>query len=181
MDLVASAGAVGRGAFKWVHRSFGSNFRLSEVQAAVGRVQLRRLPEWVALRRANAAALDAALAGAPGVELALPPVEALHAYYRYYFYVRPEALAPGWDRDKVVAALLDRGVPCQVGSCSEIYREEAFTSAGFAPESRLPGAASSQDRSVALYVHPGLGDAEMRWFASQVAEVMSLAVAGEGM
>ena len=49
-----------------------------------------------------------------------------HAFYRYYSHLRAGRLAPGWDRDRVVAAVVAEGVPAAHGGCFEINRERAF-------------------------------------------------------
>ncbi len=91
----------------------------------------------------------------------LPAADTAHAFYRLYTYVVPDALAPGWDRDRIATAISAEGVVAQYGGCAEIYREAAFASAGIAPATRLPGAAEVHETSLAFLVHPTLGDAEI--------------------
>jgi dTDP-4-amino-4,6-dideoxygalactose transaminase len=157
--------------FRWVHESFGTNARMTDVQAAVGRSQLRKLDRWVATRRAHAAVLDDRLRGIPS--LRLPPlVEGTEpAYYRFYLHVRDQLLAPGWNRDRIVAAVQAEGVPCASGGCTEIYRERAFDSVG-RPDRPLPVAAELGRTSLALLVHPTLSDADIADSASAVEKVM---------
>jgi hypothetical protein len=112
--------------FRWLHRSFGTNDRMTEVQAAIGRVALRHLPEWLAARRRNAERLTAALADHPTLRVPLPPQGIGHANYKWYAFVRPERLATGWDRDRILREVAARGTLCYSGSCGEIYRERAF-------------------------------------------------------
>lgn len=118
--------------FRWLHDSFGTNWRMTEMQAAIGRRQLRKLPEWVRLRRRNAEILSRAWAGLEGLRLTPPPEEIYHSYYKYYAFVRPERLRPGWDRDRIMNAVVKEGAPCFSGSCSEIYLEKAFGGEGAA-------------------------------------------------
>lgn len=124
--------------FRWITESFGSNWRLTEMQSAIGRIQLSKLPRWAEKRRHLAGVLHEGLAGLPLLRVPLPPPEVEHAYYRFYAFVRPELLADGWTRNKIMVELNARGVACTVGSCSEIYREKAFTDRGWAPVERLP-------------------------------------------
>jgi len=124
--------------FSWLHESFGTNWRLTEMQSAIGRVQLRKLNDWVERRRANARILIERMGGLPGLRIPVPPDTVGHAYYKFYAFVRQESLAPGWDRDAVIQALEAEGVPCMQGSCPEIYREKAFTDAGLSVDQRLP-------------------------------------------
>ena len=116
--------------FRWLHESFGTNWRMTEMQAAIGRVQLRKLPQWLTLRRRNAAVLTDGFSRIPGLRLTIPPKEIEHAYYKYYVFVEPEALKSDWSRDRIMTALMDEGIPCNSGSCSEIYLEKAFRDRG---------------------------------------------------
>jgi len=99
---------------------------MTEMQAAIGRVQLRKLPEWTAIRRRNAAMLSAGFAKISGLRVLNVPEEFWHAYYKYYVFVRSEKLRQGWDRDRIMNAVIAEEIPCFSGSCSEIYLEKAF-------------------------------------------------------
>lgn len=163
--------------FRWLHESFGTNWRMTEVQAAIGRVQLRRLPQWLDRRRRNAAILTERLAAIPALRVTRPPNHAGHAYYKYYAFVRTERLAAGWDRDRILAAIAAQGVPCFSGSCSEIYLEKAFDGTGFAPAQRLPVARALGETSVMLLVHPTLSAADMARTCSAVEAAFAGATA----
>jgi dTDP-4-amino-4,6-dideoxygalactose transaminase len=158
--------------FRWLHESFGTNWRLTEMQSAIGRVQLRKLPVWIRRRRDNAAILMEALSHIPSLRLAIPPPDVGHAYYKCYVFVRPEKLNPGWDRDRIMAAVTAEGIPCFSGSCSEIYLEKAFASAGLSPKKRLPVAKKLGETSLMFLVHPTLGRREMVDTALAVKKVM---------
>lgn len=161
--------------FRWLHESFGSNFRMTEMQAAIGRRQLAKLPEWLAVRRRNAALLAEGLASIPGLRLTPPPQEIGHAYYKYYAFVDTAALAPGWDAARINEAINAEGVPCFAGSCAEIYRERAFTDRGWGPSGRLPAAQQLGETSLMFMVHPTLGEAEMADTVAAVRKVMRAA------
>ncbi len=158
--------------FRWYIESFGSNWRMTEMQAAIGRVQLGKLPEWTAARSRNAAILAVRLAASPGLRVPLPPPHVEHAWYKFYAFVRPEHLRPGWDRDRVMAEIGRRGVPGSVGVCPEIYREKAFIDAGFVPPQRLPVARELGETSLMLPVHPTLEPEHMHFIADVVLEVL---------
>jgi dTDP-4-amino-4,6-dideoxygalactose transaminase len=158
--------------FRWLHESFGSNFRMTEMQAAIGRRQLAKLPQWLAARRHNAAALDAGLAAIPGLRIAHAPAEVGHAYYKYYVFVEPAALRPGWNATRIQEAISAEGVPCLAGSCAEIYRERAFADRGWGPAQRLPVAQRLGEASLMFTVHPTLGEGEMSDTISAAAKVM---------
>jgi hypothetical protein len=161
--------------FRWLTGSFGSNWRLTEMQAAIGRLQLRKLPTWIDRRRANAARLREALSELPGLRVESPPAEVGHAYYKFYAFVRPERLAPGWNRDRVMAAINALSVPCTVGSCSEIYREKAFIDRGWGPPMTLPVARELGETSLMFMVHPTLADEALDATVAAVREVMATA------
>ncbi|HJR82840.1 MAG TPA: DegT/DnrJ/EryC1/StrS aminotransferase family protein [Sphingomicrobium sp.] len=170
--------------FRWLHESFGTNWRMLEMQAVLGRIQLRRMEEWTSARNANAKRIGDALAplarGDGPVRLApfVTSREDTHAYYRFYCYVRPENLAGGWDRDRIVAEINAAGVPCLQGSCSEIYLEKAFHEAGLQPARRLPVAMELGETSLAFLVHPSLTADEIEKTADAAAAVLrSAAVA----
>lgn len=168
----APAGSTG---FRWLHDSFGTNWRMTGMQAALGCLAMRKLESWVERRRRSAGMLDDGLADLEGLRLAIPGPESFHAYYKYYAYVRPERLAAGWDRDRVIAAIAAEGVPCFSGTCPEIYLERAFAEAGFGPAERLPVARELGETSVMLLVHPTLGDADINDTAEAVRKVMAVA------
>ncbi|WP_111414432.1 DegT/DnrJ/EryC1/StrS family aminotransferase [Billgrantia lactosivorans] len=161
--------------FRWLHDSFGSNWRLTEMQAAIGRIQLRKLPAWLARRRENAAILSERLVHLPGLRVPQPPPEAGHAWYRFYAFVEPERLRPGWNRDAVVAAIQASGGSCMHGGCSEIYLERAFDDTDFRPPSRLPVARQLGETSLMLRVDHTLAPEQLCELARIVEEVMQQA------
>lgn len=165
--------------FKWLHDSFGSNWRMTEMQAAIGRVQLRKLDGWVESRRQHAAYLSTRFARWPALRLTPPPAEIGHAYYKYYVFVRPELLKPDWDRDRIMQTVNDSGIFCQSGSCSEIYLEEAFRNAQLGPEARLPVARELGETSLMFLVHPTLTEQNIRESADVVDRVMAQACSVE--
>ncbi|TWP52409.1 DegT/DnrJ/EryC1/StrS aminotransferase family protein [Lentzea tibetensis] len=162
--------------YRWLHESFGTNARMTEVQAAVGRSQLGMLDTWVARRRANAGVLLRALAGQPAVRVAEPPEGVEHSYYKFTAQLRPEQLAAGWTRDRVVEAVRAEGVPCLHGGCAEIYRERAFAAVPGTP-AELPVAARLGRTSLMLLVHPTLSDADMADTAAALTKVLEVVTA----
>jgi hypothetical protein len=162
-----------RPGFRWLHQSFGTNWRMTELQAAIGRVALRKVPAWVIRRRRHAALLTAFLHQIPGLRVTEPPQECFHAYYKYYCFVRPDQLRWHVTRDDIMAAISARGIPCFSGSCSEIYREQAFVRAGLHPGERYPVARELGDTSLMFLVHPTLTSAHIIRSCEVVAEVMA--------
>ena len=161
--------------YRWLHESFGTNWRLTEVQSAIGRVVLRKLPSWVNSRRRFASILTQRFAKLPGLRLTVPPAHVEHAYYKYYVFVRPEQLRTGWTRDRIVEAINAAGVPCFTGSCSEIYLEKAFPD-DWRPGERLPIARQLGETSLMFLVHPTLDEEAICATADVVEQVMSTAV-----
>ena len=72
--------------FRWLHDSFGTNWRMTEVQSAIGRVVLKKVPEWVRIRRANASILTQAFSELNGLRTPLPPDDIYHSHYKYYTF-----------------------------------------------------------------------------------------------
>jgi dTDP-4-amino-4,6-dideoxygalactose transaminase len=158
--------------FRWLHESFGTNWRMIEMQAAIGRIQLQWMSEWHEHRKANAKRLAAVFSTLPGLRMPLPPVDVEHAWYKFYTFVRPEALTPGWSRDRIMAEVNAAGVPCYSGSCSELYLEKAFDGTGWRPAERLAVTKALGETSLMFLVHPTLTNQEIEKTCKVVAEVM---------
>ncbi|MGA2349837.1 MAG: DegT/DnrJ/EryC1/StrS aminotransferase family protein [Terracidiphilus sp.] len=157
--------------FRWLHESFGTNWRLTEVQSAVGRVALRKLPEWLRIRRAYARMLTKEFTGVPGLRITEPPAHIEHAYYKYYAFVRQERLRAEWSRDRIAEEIRAEGVPCFSGSCSEIYLEKAFPDE-WRPRCRLPVARELGETSLMFLVHPTLTVEQICLTCAAVEKVM---------
>jgi dTDP-4-amino-4,6-dideoxygalactose transaminase len=162
--------------FLWLHESFGTNWRLTEMQSALGRVLLRKLPEWVTIRRKHAAKLTECFQSMPALRVTKPPDEIGHSYYKYYVFVRPERLRTGWNRDRIMSEIGAAGVPCFSGSCSEIYLERAFGDE-MRPPQCLPVARELGETSLMFLVHPTLLDAHIETTCDTVERVMKMATA----
>lgn len=160
--------------FRWLHDSFGTNSRLSEVQSAVGRVALRKVAGWVNTRRQHAARLTQRLSSVPALRVPQPPSYIQHAFYKYYAFLRLEELGGGWDRERIAQAIASEGVPCSAGSCSEVYLENAFPD-NWRPVPRLATARELGDTSLMFLVHPTLTDADIERTADVIEHVLSLA------
>ena len=161
--------------FRWLHERFGSNFRLTELQSAIGRIQLQRLPEWTSIRTGNALLLAEALGDLPAVRVPLPPANLTHAWYKFYAFVEPDVLADGWSRDRILSEIAAIGYPALSGSCSEIYLEKCFQDAGLAPSERLPVARKLGETSLMFLVHPTITTEQMVGYAQAVRSVLKQA------
>jgi dTDP-4-amino-4,6-dideoxygalactose transaminase len=173
--------------FKWLHENFGTNWRMMELQAVIGRIQLKRIYSWSDARAKNASAIWAASSEFAALRVPLVRcascsggckaygLACVHAHYKCYVYVRSEYLAFGWSRDRIVEAINAEGVPCYQGSCSEVYLERAFDNTGWRPSQRLPEARKLGETSLMFLVHPTLTDAEISKTCSVIKKVMSQA------
>jgi dTDP-4-amino-4,6-dideoxygalactose transaminase len=161
--------------FRWLHESFGTNWRMLEMQAVIGCIQLKRMPEWTQLRTRNANAILAACRQFAALRVSPVAADIVHAHYKCYVYVEPEALADGWSRDRIVEQINAMGVPCYQGSCSEVYLEKAFDSTGWRPETRLVTAQKLGETSLMFLVHPTLTEAEIHQTCDAIRAVMGQA------
>ena len=168
--------------YRWLHESFGTNWRMLEFQAVIGRIQLQRMKEWTQKRRNNARCVAQALMPFSNDTgpIRLPHLccdgcstgygqgacdvcssGCMHAHYRLYAFVRPDNLADGWTRDRIVESIVALGVPCYQGSCSEVYLEKAFDNTGWRPECSLTNARYLGETSLMFLVHPTLTESEI--------------------
>ena len=160
--------------FRWLHESFGTNWRLTEMQSALGRVLLRKLPQMVEKRRRLAAILTERFSQMPALRVTVPPSEIGHSYYKYYVFLRPERLREGWTRQRIIDAINAEGIPCFSGSCSEIYLERAFPEA-MRPQHRLAIAKQLGETALMFLVHPTLSESDMHDTADAVGKVLAAA------
>lgn len=161
--------------FRWLHESFGTNWRITEMQAAVGRLQLQKMPSWRATRAQYAQQIMATCSRFEAMRVPAIPDNVEHAYYKCYVFIQPEKLKQDWTRDKVIAAIAELGVPVMAGSCSEIYLEKAFDNTGWRPESPLPVAHELGKTSLMFMVHPTLTQAEIDKTCQAIDDVMKRA------
>lgn len=161
--------------FRWVVESFGTNWRMLEMQAVIGRLQLKRMPEWSALRESHAHAIWEVCREFLALRVPVVPADMRHAHYKCYVYVDPERLNDGWGRDRVVEEINKLGVPCFQGSCSEVYLEKAFADAGLQPKQPLAVARALGETSVMFLVHPTLRPQDIDATRLAVRSVMRMA------
>lgn len=146
--------------FRWLHDSFGTNWRMTEVQAAIGRVQLRKLPTWLTQRNRHADILNQRFIGRRGLRVTRPSQDIRHAYYKYYVFIEPQCLKSDWNRDRIMQEMNALGIPCYSGSCSEIYLEQAFRK-NLKPIETKPKARLLGETSLLFLVHPTLTEEVM--------------------
>jgi dTDP-4-amino-4,6-dideoxygalactose transaminase len=161
--------------YRWLHESFGTNGRMIEAQAAIGRIQLRRMEDWHRRRLANARAIWDCAKNLPGLRVPEIPPGVEHAAYRCCVFVEPGKLCVDWSRDRIMDEINELGVPCQVGSCPEVYLEKAFDGSPWRPAVRLPVARELGETSLAFLAHPTLGAGAIRQLCEALSSVMARA------
>lgn len=160
--------------FRWIHESIGTNWRMLEIQAAIGRIQLRQMSEWTARRSQIAARLRGEMNKfSNAVRVPTPKADIVHAYYRLYAYVRQEGLRPGWSRDRIVQAFSENGMPLFQGSCSEVYLEKAFDSTNLRPAERLPVARELGETSLMFLTHPTITEDQLGRYCDVIRSVFA--------
>src|SRR5690554_2464271 len=162
--------------FRWLHESFGTNWRMTEMQAAIGRIQLARMPQWQAQRLEHAEAIWQAARACPALRVPEIPETSVHAAYKCYVFVKPDVLKSDWNRDRILAEIAERGVPSFSGSCSEVYLEKAFDGTDYRPSKPMEVARELGETSLMFLVHPTLTTEEMDKTVNVLQKVMSLAV-----
>ena len=161
--------------FRWLHDSFGTNWRMLEMQAAIGRIQLTRMKDWTAQRQHHATAIWETARQLLGLRVPTLSPHIGHAAYKCYVFVEPDQLKPDWSRDRIMAEINQRGIPCFSGSCSEVYLEKAFDNTQYRPKESLAVAKELGETSLMFLVHPTLTDVHIRQTCLTLREVMQMA------
>ncbi|KAB0625201.1 DegT/DnrJ/EryC1/StrS aminotransferase family protein [Acinetobacter gandensis] len=159
--------------FRWLHDSFGTNWRMMEMQAVIGRIQLKKMAEWTKVRNENMQKIYAAFAETPYITVSQPSEEYVHAAYKCYVQVNAEHLPEGWSRDRIMNEITVQGVPCFSGSCSEVYLEHAFDETPWRPEQRLANAQKLGETSLMFIVHPTLSESSLSTTIHAIQSVLS--------
>jgi dTDP-4-amino-4,6-dideoxygalactose transaminase len=176
--------------FRWLHESFGTNWRMLEIQAVIGRIQLNKIAKWTKQRNANALTFFNTLEPISGnsgpirlsnwgcanckskSKIFCVTDQCVHAYYKFYFFLRLENIAPNWNRDRIIKEITALGVFCNQGTCPEVYLEKAFENTGWRPKNRLPVAKILGDTGLSLLLHPTLSTENILFIAKLVKQVL---------
>ena len=159
--------------FRWVHDSFGTNWRMMEIQAVIGRIQLKRMREWKQKRNKNMDRILSTFEGTPYFTVFKPSSDYVHAAYKCYVQVNIDKLPANWSRDRIMQVINEQGIPCYSGSCSEIYLEKAFDNTPWRPKVRLPNAKKLGENSLMFLVHPTLSDESLEKTCSAIKYVIA--------
>ncbi len=173
--------------FRWVHESFGTNWRMLEVQAVIGRIQLKRLSDWTNRRKKNATRILEACKQFSAIRVpefkcnshcrvgCSSKNSCVHAFYKCYVYVKSGYLNEGWTRDRIIEEMGQKDVPCFQGACSEVYLEKAFNDSGFRPSTRLSVAKQLGEDSLMFLVHPTLTEENIKQTIDSIVDVLTRA------
>jgi len=161
--------------FRWVNESFGTNWRMTEMQGAIGRIQLKRMHDWHAKRSANANEIWNTSKQCKGLRVPSIPDYIKHAAYKCYVFVELKELKDGWGRDKIIKELNTLGVPRYSGACPEVYLEKAFDNTGLRPKEKLVNTKELGESSLMFLVHPTLTKNEIKQTCNAIISVMNLA------
>ena len=159
--------------FRWLHDSFGTNWRMMEMQAVIGRIQLTKMPEWTKKRTDHSDIILNAFENSSYFTVHRPSNDYVHAYYKCYVQVNIEKLPEGWSRDRIMQDINALGVPCFSGSCSEVYLEHAFDHTPWRPEKRLANAKKLGETSLMFLVHPTLSEQSMQTTIAAIHAVIA--------
>ena len=171
--------------FRWVHESFGTNWRMTELQGALGRLQLIKMPNWTKIRNSHQKKIWDTASRLNGLRVPHFKCEScngcdksnkcIHAGYKCYLFVEPEKLYDGWNRDRIIESINDPSTPCFSGSCSEVYLEKAFKNTNFQPKERLPVAKELGENALMFLIHPTITKNEINQICTTISNVMGKA------
>lgn len=158
--------------FRWLHEDHGTNARMTEIQSAIGRLQLKKLDMWIDKRTKLSKIFNNAFKDLDGLRITLPPSHIKHAYYKYYVFTDPEKLKSDKDRDFIMNSLNDLGVVCYSGSCSEIYKEKAFDKMFSSQKPSLKVAKELGETSLMFLVHPTIDEEDIYKICDQTKKII---------
>ena len=155
--------------FRWLHESFGTNWRMTEIQASIGRIQLKKMKNWTKKRNHNQ---NTIWQNCRKLDLIRTPEfnrmswkffhkGNVHAAYKCYVFINQNKLKKGWSRDRIIKEINKLGIPCFSGSCSEVYLEKAFKKSNLKPRQRLVSAKELGETSLCFLIHPSLTNKEI--------------------
>jgi dTDP-4-amino-4,6-dideoxygalactose transaminase len=160
---------------RWLHESFGTNGRLTEVQSAIGRILIKQTHEWSRKRKVNSNQISVACSRFSSLRIPQTPDHIEHPSYKHYVFFRLDQLKSGWTRDRIMNEIIQLGVPCYIGGCPEVYLEKVFDGTDFRPDKRLPIAKELGETSLMFLVHPTLKDSENKKTCEVIEQVTKMA------
>jgi perosamine synthetase len=164
LRLICSHGEASR----YHHTRLGFNYRMTDVAAALGREQLRKLPAFLRARRHNAAVLARGLAGIPGLEIPQVAPGVGHAFNLFTVRVRPEVL--GCTRDELQKTLAARGIETAVHYPRALHQQPLFRNSG--ADRDFPVSTALAQTVLSLPVHPVLSGRDLQRIVRAVREAV---------
>jgi perosamine synthetase len=152
---------------KYYHTLLGLNYRMTDVEAAIGREQLKRLDQMVAIRRRNAEILDRGLGQIEGISLQGKTANSEPAWHQYCVLVEPEVF--GCHRDTLAQSLKEKGVASGVHYPRGLHQQPIFEELYGKQEDLLTTEYLAQ-HILALPVHHGLSQEEAEYIVKAVAD-----------
>lgn len=157
--------------FPLVHNSFGSNHRMTEIQAVIGRLQLEYMEGWSRIRRDNLRQIWRAAADSKSFKRPMSSIcndcsaqpllsecdQCRHAAYKAYVFAEHGIQ----ERDRCYEELNKKGIFCRLGSCPEVYLEPAFDDTSLRPRNRLENARKLGETSLMFNCDPGMNAADI--------------------
>ena len=153
--------------FRWLHDDFGSNYRMTEMQAAIGRQQLKSLDEQIKKRNLIADLYfkglkdyylkydilkkpDLKIQNYSSKQDTIYNRQHIHAFYRLNLFINKNKIK----QNKLIQQLQKNKIDCGVGSCPEIYREKIFRKLKLYPKKRLLNAKLLGETSIMFPINP---------------------------
>ena len=158
--------------FRWTHENFGNNYRLTEIQSAIGRYQLKQLNNWNIIRKRNVNIIIEHISNLSAIRIPLPGDNISHAWYKLHVFINENNLREDWSRDRIVSEINSLGYPAFYGSCSEIYKEKCFSKLMNQEFRTLQNAKELGKTSIMFLVHPTITEDQMLCYARCISEVI---------
>jgi len=171
---------------KLVHDRFGTNLRMTELQGAIGRLQLKNIKRWNVKRNAYLTSIWKTVSAIDGLFAPLDSHSSnvlagdlqdqiIHGGYKCIVLVDPLTLNPGWDRDAIVEELQELGVPCYSAKYEEVYHQTAVKEARLCPAEILHGAQYFSEHGILFDVHPALSIKDVDKICRDIKAIMQYA------
>jgi len=147
---------------KYYHTMFGLNYRMSEVEAAIGIEQLKKLDSMIERRRANAKIYNTRLSEIDGIKIPLVKEYVEHSYHQYSVVLDEKI-----DRASLMGRLQEKGISTGVHYPRPVHKQPVFNSS-----EKLPVCEYLTEHIMSLPVHPGLEDEDIEYICSAIKEAL---------
>ena len=159
--------------FAWVHDFFGSNLRMTEMQAAIGIIQLKKLDTTLRLRNKINKLIWKKLKQYKSIIIPDLSENLELAPYRCYVKLNFNYIKKKYNLKKIIKLLNKDQIICNEGSCSEMYLEKSFKNIGFSPSKRLPNASKLTKISLAFFINPLIKKSELNKKINHISAVFN--------